>query len=48
MFILTRDCDKCLEGNSHCSVAVCGKNEFSFRLVGQKMPPGGCAFQVYN
>lgn len=43
MFILTRDCDKCLEGNSHCSAAVCGEKEF-FRSVGQKMPLGGSAF----
>lgn len=48
MFILTRDCDKCLEGNSHSSVAVCGEKECSFKSVGQNMPLGGCAFQAYN
>lgn len=32
MFILTRDCDKCLEGNSHSSVAVCGERVLLHRL----------------
>lgn len=45
-FILLRDCDKSHEGNSHCSVAIRGEEEFSFRLVGRKCLSGEVFFRL--